>query len=115
MILTPKNTRIFWISFSMKLPTHRHRHCLRHLSPLCTRPIGRGFGFITFADPANVDAVLAAKPHQLDGKQIDPKPATEKGTRELALICRRPIATPHIRGTCHTPNGGKVGPCTKTT
>lgn len=33
----------------------------------------RGFGFVTFADPANIDAVLATCPHTLDGRTIDPK------------------------------------------
>ena len=33
----------------------------------------RGFGFVTFADPGNIDAVLATCPHNLDGRTIDPK------------------------------------------
>ncbi|XP_045785276.1 RNA-binding protein Musashi homolog Rbp6 isoform X3 [Maniola jurtina] len=35
----------------------------------------RGFGFITFSDPASVDKVLAQATHELDGKKIDPKVA----------------------------------------
>ncbi|XP_068899140.1 RNA-binding protein Musashi homolog Rbp6 isoform X6 [Tenebrio molitor] len=35
----------------------------------------RGFGFITFTDPASVDKVLAQGTHELDGKKIDPKVA----------------------------------------
>ncbi|CAG4908780.1 unnamed protein product [Colias eurytheme] len=35
----------------------------------------RGFGFITFGDPASVDKVLAQGTHELDGKKIDPKVA----------------------------------------
>ena len=35
----------------------------------------RGFGFVTFADAASVDKVLASAPHELDGKKIDPKVA----------------------------------------
>lgn len=35
----------------------------------------RGFGFITFGDPASVDKVLAHGTHELDGKKIDPKVA----------------------------------------
>ncbi|RVE54839.1 hypothetical protein evm_000606, partial [Chilo suppressalis] len=35
----------------------------------------RGFGFITFGDPAGVDKVLAQGTHELDGKKIDPKVA----------------------------------------
>lgn len=38
----------------------------------------RGFGFVTFADPSSVDKVLAAGPHELDGKKIDPKIAFPK-------------------------------------
>lgn len=38
----------------------------------------RGFGFVTFADPANVDAVLSSGPHQLDGRTIDPKPCNPR-------------------------------------
>ncbi|XP_049314379.1 RNA-binding protein Musashi homolog Rbp6 isoform X2 [Bactrocera dorsalis] len=35
----------------------------------------RGFGFITFSDPASVDKVLTQGTHELDGKKIDPKVA----------------------------------------
>jgi len=35
----------------------------------------RGFGFVTFSDPAGVDKVLAQGTHELDGKKIDPKVA----------------------------------------
>lgn len=30
----------------------------------------RGFGFITFTDPASVDKVLAQGTHELDGKKV---------------------------------------------
>lgn len=40
----------------------------------------RGFGFITFADPASVDKVLAQRNHELDGKKIDPKVAFPRRT-----------------------------------
>ncbi|XP_053972406.1 RNA-binding protein Musashi homolog Rbp6 isoform X5 [Hylaeus volcanicus] len=40
----------------------------------------RGFGFITFADPASVDKVLAQVNHELDGKKIDPKVAFPRRT-----------------------------------
>merc|ERR1719477_279930 len=36
----------------------------------------RGFGFVTYAEPPAVATVLKARPHTLDGKQIDPKPCT---------------------------------------
>merc|ERR1719481_2501438 len=38
----------------------------------------RGFGFITFYSPTTVERVLAVPSHILDGKKIDPKPATPK-------------------------------------
>jgi len=38
----------------------------------------RGFGFVTFADPNNVDRVLANGPHNLDGRTIDPKPCNPR-------------------------------------
>ncbi|XP_017756567.1 PREDICTED: RNA-binding protein Musashi homolog Rbp6 isoform X4 [Eufriesea mexicana] len=40
----------------------------------------RGFGFITFSDPASVDKVLAQGNHELDGKKIDPKVAFPRRT-----------------------------------
>jgi len=33
----------------------------------------RGFGFVTYSEPASVDKVLASGCHELDGKKIDPK------------------------------------------
>eukprot|EP00096_Caligus_rogercresseyi_P004998 TRINITY_DN1977_c0_g1_i1.p1 TRINITY_DN1977_c0_g1~~TRINITY_DN1977_c0_g1_i1.p1 ORF type:complete len:437 (+),score=124.52 TRINITY_DN1977_c0_g1_i1:356-1666(+) len=33
----------------------------------------RGFGFVTFSDPGNIEAVLSSCPHTLDGRTIDPK------------------------------------------
>ncbi|XP_055387239.1 heterogeneous nuclear ribonucleoprotein 27C [Condylostylus longicornis] len=38
----------------------------------------RGFGFVTFADPANVNHVLQSGPHTLDGRTIDPKPCNPR-------------------------------------
>lgn len=38
----------------------------------------RGFGFVTFADPNNVDRVLQNGPHNLDGRTIDPKPCNPR-------------------------------------
>ncbi|XP_071450449.1 heterogeneous nuclear ribonucleoprotein 27C isoform X3 [Hetaerina americana] len=38
----------------------------------------RGFGFVTFSDPANVAIVLQNGPHQLDGRTIDPKPCNPR-------------------------------------
>ncbi|VDN04402.1 unnamed protein product [Thelazia callipaeda] len=46
----------------------------------------RGFGFITFADPASVDKVLAEEQHELDGKKIDPKVAFPKKAQPKMII-----------------------------
>ncbi|KAK2168651.1 hypothetical protein LSH36_15g11008 [Paralvinella palmiformis] len=35
----------------------------------------RGFGFVTYTDPASIDKVLANGPHELDSKVVDPKVA----------------------------------------
>lgn len=32
----------------------------------------RGFGFVTFKDPACVEMVLTSGPHELDGRQVRP-------------------------------------------
>ncbi|EDO33402.1 predicted protein, partial [Nematostella vectensis] len=47
--------------------------CVLMTDPTTKR--SRGFGFVTFRDPATIESVLAKKPHILDGKTIDPKPA----------------------------------------
>uniref|UniRef100_A0A3Q2DA88 DAZ-associated protein 1 n=1 Tax=Cyprinodon variegatus TaxID=28743 RepID=A0A3Q2DA88_CYPVA len=39
----------------------------------------RGFGFVKFKDPNCVRTVLETKPHNLDGRNIDPKPCTPRG------------------------------------
>ncbi|KAK6467524.1 DAZ-associated protein 1-like isoform X2 [Huso huso] len=41
----------------------------------------RGFGFVKFNDPNCVRTVLETKPHSLDGRNIDPKPCTPRGTQ----------------------------------
>lgn len=33
----------------------------------------RGFGFVTFSNPSNIETVLSNCPHNLDGRTIDPK------------------------------------------
>ncbi|EAA00972.5 heterogeneous nuclear ribonucleoprotein 27C [Anopheles merus] len=38
----------------------------------------RGFGFVTFADPENVERALENGPHTLDGRTIDPKPCNPR-------------------------------------
>ncbi|XP_078101079.1 RNA-binding protein Musashi homolog 2-like [Sander vitreus] len=49
------------------------RECMVMRDPTTKR--SRGFGFITFADAASVDKVLAHPHHELDSKMIDPKVA----------------------------------------
>jgi len=38
--------------------------------------LSRGFAFVTFFDPACIEKVLAISDHYLDGKKIDPQPAS---------------------------------------
>lgn len=38
----------------------------------------RGFGFVTFATKGHVDNAMAARPHVIDGKTVDPKRAVPK-------------------------------------
>lgn len=45
------------------------------VDPVSAKP--RGFGFVTFKDPLIVHSVCE-QPHTLDGKKIDPKPATSR-------------------------------------
>lgn len=35
----------------------------------------RGFGFVTFADSASVDALMQSRPHTLDNRVVEPKRA----------------------------------------
>uniref|UniRef100_A0A8C1XCE6 RRM domain-containing protein n=1 Tax=Cyprinus carpio TaxID=7962 RepID=A0A8C1XCE6_CYPCA len=49
------------------------RECMVMRDPTTKR--SRGFGFVTFADAASVDKVLAQPHHELDSKTIDPKVA----------------------------------------
>ncbi|XP_035876246.1 heterogeneous nuclear ribonucleoproteins A2/B1-like [Phyllostomus discolor] len=38
----------------------------------------RGFGFVTFSSMAEVDAAMAARPHSVDGRVVDPKCAVAR-------------------------------------
>jgi len=42
----------------------------------------RGFGFVTFSDPNNIDSVTKACPHTLDGRTIDPKPCNPRSMQK---------------------------------
>ncbi|KAI8807506.1 hypothetical protein BJ742DRAFT_308585 [Cladochytrium replicatum] len=50
----------------------------------------RGFGFVTFSDPAVVDSILS-RTHVLDGKTIDPKRAIPKSSIVVAPDVPQPI------------------------
>lgn len=43
----------------------------------------RGFGFVTFKDPSSVELVLANKPHNLDGRTIDPKACNPRNSQKV--------------------------------
>ncbi|OAQ26010.1 RNA-binding domain-containing protein [Linnemannia elongata AG-77] len=53
--------------------------CMVMKDPMTNK--SRGFGFLTFLDPRNVDAVLK-EDHHLDGKMIDPKRAIPREEQE---------------------------------
>ncbi|XP_031428118.1 RNA-binding protein Musashi homolog 2 isoform X5 [Clupea harengus] len=55
------------------------RECMVMRDPTTKR--SRGFGFVTFADAASVDKVLAQTHHELDSKTIDPKVAFPRRTQ----------------------------------
>ena len=38
----------------------------------------RGFGFVTFSSMAEVDAAMAARPHSIDGRVVEPKRAVAR-------------------------------------
>jgi len=42
----------------------------------------RGFGFVTFSDPNNIDSVIQSCPHTLDGRTIDPKPCNPRSMQK---------------------------------
>jgi len=58
--------------------------CTIKTDPNTGRP--RGFGFVVFADPSSVDAVLAHGTHSLGGKTIDPKRAKRLGPEPVKKV-----------------------------
>jgi RNA recognition motif-containing protein len=42
----------------------------------------RGFGFVTFSSMAEVDAAMAARPHSIDGRVVEPKRAVAREVRK---------------------------------
>jgi RNA recognition motif-containing protein len=47
----------------------------------------RGFGFVTFADPASVDALMQSRPHTLDNRVVEPKRAVKKNCFVIDYVC----------------------------
>lgn len=45
----------------------------------------RGFGFVTFSSMAEVDAAMAARPHTIDGRVVEPKRAV---AREVSVTLK---------------------------
>lgn len=41
----------------------------------------RGFGFVTYSCVAEVDAAMAARPHKVDGRVVEPKRAVSREVR----------------------------------
>ncbi|KAL2095363.1 hypothetical protein ACEWY4_010082 [Coilia grayii] len=60
------------------------RECMVMRDPTTKR--SRGFGFVTFADAASVDKVLAQTHHELDSKTIDPKVAFPRRTQPKPIL-----------------------------
>ena len=67
--------RIISLIYSTVLPINMYMERKSNYGHLSIKHTGRsrGFGFVTFSDPANVEAVIASCPHTLDGRTIDPK------------------------------------------
>lgn len=51
----------------------------------------RGFGFITFCDPASVEKVLSFAVHHLDGKNVEPKVAVPRKTNPKLVMRTKKI------------------------
>nr|CAB3253735.1 heterogeneous nuclear ribonucleoproteins A2/B1-like [Phallusia mammillata] len=55
----------------------------------------RGFGFVKFENPDSVAAVMKARPHVLDEKQVDAKPCTPKDVQQKKKEADRLHVTTH--------------------
>jgi len=65
------------------------KECMVMRDPITKR--SRGFGFVTYSDPASVEKVLANGPHELDTKLIDPKlafPRRPNATTQPKMVTR---------------------------
>lgn len=46
----------------------------------------RGFGFVTFSSMAEVDAAMAARPHSIDGRVVEPKRAVAREVSKSRVV-----------------------------
>ncbi|KAG5198395.1 hypothetical protein JEQ12_008085 [Ovis aries] len=60
-----------------RIPGYRRNSSQRHSLRLTT-PEEQGFGFVTFSSMAEVDAAVAARPHSVDGRVVEPKRAVAR-------------------------------------
>lgn len=49
----------------------------------------RGFGFVTYARAYMVDDAQAARPHRVDGREVEPKRAVPRDVNFLSYIFLR--------------------------
>lgn len=61
----------------------------------------RGFGFVTFSSMAEVDAAMAARPHTIDGRVVEPKRAV---AREVSMALKA-NASYTLKNTCFGQTG----------
>ncbi|XP_055343626.1 RNA-binding protein Musashi homolog 2-like [Paramacrobiotus metropolitanus] len=83
-----------WLTSSDSLKDYFSRfgpvkECVIMKTPLTRK--SRGFGFVTFVDPADVNKVLQMAHHEVDGKKIDPKVAVPR--RSPAGATKTPVVT----------------------
>ncbi|KAK1800758.1 hypothetical protein P4O66_005951 [Electrophorus voltai] len=71
------------------------RECMVMRDPTTKR--SRGFGFVTFADAASVDKVLAQPHHELDSKTIDPKVAFPRRAQPKEAALKAVITLRQLR------------------
>lgn len=51
----------------------------------------RGFGFVVYSRVSMVDAAQAARPHVVDGREVETKRAVPKGVKHASVInCKFP-------------------------
>ena len=48
----------------------------------------RGFGFVTYARASMVDDAQAARPHRVDGREVEPKRAVPRDVRTNKVLFR---------------------------